>query len=132
MTRRKLREEIFKVLFALDFYAREDFKKQIDNYSEGFPDDISKEDAAYIVRKSSDVAALIPEIDAQIDAVAENWTTARMGKVELTVIRLAYYEMKHDSDIPESVAINEAVELAKKYGPDSARAFVNGVLAKLV
>ena len=132
MTRRKLREEIFKVLFALDFYAAEDYKQQIDSYAGGFGDDVSEEDADYIVRKSSDIAGMIAEIDAQVDAVAENWTTARMGKVELTIIRLAYYEMKHDNDIPESVAINEAVELAKKYGPDGAGAFVNGVLAKLV
>ena len=54
-----------------------------------------------------------------------------MGKVELTILRLAVYEMKYEEDIPTGVAINEAVELAKKYGTDDSPAFINGVLAKI-
>ena len=54
-----------------------------------------------------------------------------MGKVDLTILRLAVYEMKLDEDIPVKVAINEAVELAKKFGGDESPAFVNGVLAKI-
>lgn len=64
--------------------------------------------------------------------MAEGWKTGRMGKVDLTLIRLAVYEMKYDEDVPVGVAINEAVELAKKYGTDESPAFINGVLAKLV
>ena len=56
----------------------------------------------------------------------------RMGKVDLTIIRLAVYEMKYDDDIPVSVAINEAVELAKRYGSENSPAFINGVLAKMI
>ena len=74
----------------------------------------------------------LAEIDEAIDAVAEGWKTGRMGKVDLTLIRLAVYEMKYDEDVPVGVAINEAVELAKKYGTDESPAFINGVLAKLV
>ena len=55
-----------------------------------------------------------------------------MGKVELTLLRLAVYEMKYDDDIPQGVAINEAVELAKIFGGDTSSAFINCVLAKLV
>ena len=55
-----------------------------------------------------------------------------MGKVELTILRLALYEIKYDDDVPEKVAINEAVELAKKFGGDDSPAFINGILAKLV
>ena len=55
-----------------------------------------------------------------------------MGKVELTLLRLAVYEMKYDDDIPQGAAINEAVELAKIFGGDTSSAFINGVLAKLV
>ncbi len=54
-----------------------------------------------------------------------------MGKVDLTLLRLAVYEMKWDDDVPEGVAINEAVELAKRFGGDSSSSFVNGVLAKI-
>ena len=53
-----------------------------------------------------------------------------MGKVDLTILRLAVYEIMYDEDIPTSVAINEAVELVKKFGQDSSPSFVNGVLAK--
>ena len=74
----------------------------------------------------------IPELDEKINGVAEGWKTRRMGRVELTILRLALFEMKEDQEIPEKVAINEAVELAKKFGGDGAPAFVNGILAKLV
>ena len=72
------------------------------------------------------------EIDAYINGVSENWKTDRMGKVDLCIIRLAYYEIKHDDDIPQKVAINEAIELAKTYGTESSGNFVNGILAKVV
>ena len=70
------------------------------------------------------------ELDLKINEKATGWTTERMGKVELAVIRLAVYEMLFDETIPQGVAINEAVELAKKYGQEEAYGFVNGVLAK--
>ena len=63
--------------------------------------------------------------------MAVGWKTQRMGKVDLTIIRLALYEILYDEDIPTGVAINEAVELAKRYGTDESPSFVNGVLAKL-
>ena len=65
-----------------------------------------------------------------INDKAENWSVERMGKVELTILRLALFEIKFDDDIPTNVAINEAIELAKKFGQDSSGAFVNGILAK--
>ena len=76
--------------------------------------------------------AKIPELDAKINEVAEGWKTNRMGKAELTILRLALYEILYDDEVPKKVAINEAVELAKKFGGDEAPAFINGVLAKLV
>ena len=74
----------------------------------------------------------LSEIDAMINEAAKGWKTSRMGKVDLTIIRLAVYEMKFEEDIPTGVAINEAVELAKAYGTDESASFVNGILAKLV
>ena len=68
-------------------------------------------------------------MDAQINDVVEGWKTTRMSKVDLSLIRLALYEMKFEK-IPKGVAINEAVELAKQYGTDHSSGFVNGVLAK--
>lgn len=69
---------------------------------------------------------------ARINEIAKGWTTKRMGKVELTILRLALFEIQYDEDVPEKVAINEAVELAKKFGGDDSPSFVNGILAKLV
>ena len=74
----------------------------------------------------------IPDLDSQINEIAKGWTTKRMGKVELTILRLALFEIQFDEDVPEKVAINEAVELAKKFGGDDSPSFVNGILAKLV
>ena len=87
----------------------------------------------YIKDKTLAIAELIPELDEKIDSVSEGWPTSRLGKTELSIMRLAVYEMLYDEDIPTNVALNEAVELAKKYGSaDSTAAFVNGVLGKLI
>jgi len=66
-----------------------------------------------------------------LEGISSGWKLNRMGKVDLTILRLAIYEIKFDDTIPTKVAINEAVEIAKLFGGDSSGAFVNGVLAKL-
>ena len=73
----------------------------------------------------------LPEIDAKIDNAAKGWSISRIGKVELSVLRLAVYEMLYDEDIPVGVAIDEAVELSKRFGQESSGPFVNGILATL-
>ena len=93
---------------------------------------VKEEDKKELEEKVARILSFIPEIDEAINAVSEGWKTGRMGTVELTILRLAVYELKHDAEIPDKVAINEAVELAKKFGGDDAPAFVNGILAKLV
>ena len=81
-------------------------------------------DGGYVKSKVEKILDVLPELDKAIDGVAQGWTTRRMGKVELTILRLALYEIKHDDDVPEKVAINEAVELAKKFGGDDSPAFI--------
>ncbi len=147
MTRRESREHCFKMLFCQDFYPDDEKEVQLELYFDSPVEDetdedgndeilhcvdLNEEDERYLVDRVEKVIACIPEIDEMIDNVAEGWKTKRMGKVELTILRLAVYEMKMDDDIPEKVAINEAVELAKKFGGDESPAFVNGILAKLV
>ncbi len=133
MKRREQRECIFQLLFRVEFNRQEEMPEQADLYL----DDIRKEqtvqekDESYILEKYSRIAEELPKIDAMLDEATKGWKISRMGKVELTVLRLAVYEMKFDEDIPEKVAINEAVELARKFGGDDAPAFINGVLAKL-
>ena len=89
------------------------------------------EDKEYIVERVNKIIDAIPEIDKAIDEVAVGWKTDRMGKVELSILRLAYYEMAMDDEVPGKVAVDQAVILAKKYGSDNAPAFINGILAKL-
>ena len=72
------------------------------------------------------------DMNEAINASTTGWKTSRMGKVDLSIIRLAVYEIKYEEDVPAKVAINEAVELAKLYGTDNSASFVNGVLAKFV
>ena len=94
--------------------------------------DPEQEEVDYIVQKTEKIIAMIRELDSMVNEHAVGWQTDRMGKVDLTIIRLAVYEMKFDEDIPVSVAINEAVELAKRYGTENSPAFINGVLAKMI
>ena len=93
--------------------------------------DMSPEDETYITDKYDRIVERLSELDELINSASKGWKTNRLGKVELTILRLAVYEMKFDEDIPVSVAINEAVELAKKFGQEESASFINGVLAKL-
>lgn len=133
MTRRELREYTFLLLFQSDFYPEEEMGRQIELYL-SLPDceSLSEAERAEIRTRTGLAAARAEELDERINAVAEGWKSIRMGKVELTILRLALFEMLFDDQIPQGVAINEAVELAKKFGGDDSPAFVNGILAKLV
>ena len=104
--------------------------EQIRLYMEDL-EDVSEKDSEHIQKKYDDIVLKLPEIDQIIEEKAESWNIHRMGKVDLTIIRLAVYEIKYDDTIPVSVAINEAVEIAKRFGQDESPAFVNGVLAKM-
>ena len=129
MTRRALREQVFKMLFRVEFHDAEEMKEQAVLFDE--EESCSEKDKEYVTKKFENIVEKITEIDAAVNEVAKGWKTTRMGKVDLTIIRLAVYEMKYEEDIPVKVAINEAVELAKQYGTDDSPAFVNGILAKL-
>ena len=131
MTRREIREQGFKMLFRVEFYNQEEMSEQI-ALCEDDACSWKEKDKTYIFEKVEKISEKIEEIDAKINEVSEGWKTGRMGKVDLTLIRLAVYEMLYEEDVPAKVAINEAVELAKQYGTDNSPSFVNGVLAKLV
>jgi N utilization substance protein B len=129
MSRRQLRERVFMMLFRVEFYENEDIPEQLSAFMED-SEPIEEEDAKFIEDRFLSIKELIPTIDEAINASVTRWKTTRMSKVDLTIIRLAFYEMKYDDSIPNAVAINEAVELAKKFGSDESPAFINGVLAK--
>lgn len=133
MKRRELREHIFELLFRVEFNGQEEMPEQVSMFVDDMKEEteVQAEDEAYISGKYAKIVEKLSEIDAMLDEVSKGWKTSRMGKVDLTILRLAVYEMKFDEDIPEKVAINEAVELSKKFGGDDSPAFINGVLAKL-
>ena len=130
MNRSLLREQVFKLLFRVEFNPMEEMPEQEELFTSTSDDDFSKQDADYIREKYEKIADKLDDIDKAINEKTKGWDTERMAKVELTIIRLAVYEIKHDESVPTGVAINEAVELAKKFGQDGSPAFVNGVLAK--
>lgn len=130
MTRSELREHVFKMLFQIEFNDSADMPDHVKNYFETL-EDAREQDKDYIQRKYEAVASCMEEIDGLLNDTAKGWKTSRMSKVDLTILRLAVYEMKWDDDVPEGVAINEAVELAKRFGGDSSSSFVNGILGKL-
>ena len=138
MSRRELREHIFKFLFRIEFNDREEMPEQEQFFfemlkmeaQEELTPKVKDEDAAYISTKSNKIIEKLDEIDEMINKQAKGWTTQRMGKVDLTILRLAVYEIVFDEDVPTGVAINEAVELAKRFGQEESSGFVNGVLAK--
>ena len=147
MTRRELREHCFKMLFCAGFYPQQEIEGQLENYflspveEEETPEgneeilhnvNLGEEDRLALKERASKVIQRIPELDERLNQVAEGWKTKRMGKADLAILRLALFEMKYDEAVPEKVAINEAVELAKKFGGKDSSAFINGILAKLV
>lgn len=141
MKRSEEREQVFKLLFRVEFNPIEEMAEQEELFSEDLPESedlfmnsdakrLSEKDADKIRERYEKIAAKLPQIDEMINEKTLGWDTERMAKVDLTIIRLAVYEIKFDEDIPTGVAINEAVELAKKFGQDGSASFVNGVLAK--
>ena len=140
MNRHEVRKEVFKAVFMNEFHDTGDMKEVVDTFLEGRDnaesEDLAKnnktpEDESYIKTKAEDIVAKIPELDEMINKSVDGWKTSRMAKVDLTLIRLALYEIKIEN-IPIGVAINEAVSLADEFGSDSSASFVNGALAKLV
>ncbi len=132
MGRHEQREQVFKLLFRVEFNTPEDMPEQIKLFTEDNEEVIYQKDAEYIEERFGKINEKLADIDKLLNDNTEGWDTTRMGKVELTVLRLAVYEIVFDEDIPDSVAINEAVEIAKKYGQETSGGFVNAILAKIV
>ena len=130
MGRRELREQIFKLLFRIEFNEKDEMPEQEELFFQEEENAASEKDEQYILKKYQDIVSKVDVMDEMINETAKGWETSRMGKVDLTLIRLAVYEIKYDDEIPTGVAINEAVELAKKFGQDNSPSFINGILAK--
>lgn len=126
------RELLFLLLFRVEYHSLEDMPEQVKLF---FEDEERLSAADYekaITDKFQKILDKLPELDQLLNEKTEKWNTKRIGRVELTVLRIALYEMLFDERVQVGTAIDEAVTIAKKYGQESSGAFVNGVLARFV
>ena len=120
MNRSEIREQAFKLIYSLEIQNIENLEEQIELYIEYIKDSVLG-----IKKNEKDIMQKI-EINLKSD-----WKIERISKIDLAILKIAIYEIKY-KDIPFKVGINEAVELAKKYGEDNSKNFVNGILASIV
>ena len=143
MTRRSLRENVFKALFRMEFSAPEEKEEQLAlflEYATWYDEEdeanelkpLSQKAHDYIFNKTRNIMDKLDEIDKKLKENSKSWGLERIGKAELTILRLAIYEILFDEEVPNKVAVNEAVELAKIYCKEEAGAFINGVLSSLM
>lgn len=131
MNRTEMRENAFKLIYSLEIQKVENVQEQINLYFES--NNITDEEAKkYITNAINGIEEHQEEILKDIETnLKEEWKLSRISKMDLTILKLAIYEIKF-TDVPYKVSINEAVELAKKYGEDKSKNFVNGILASIV
>ena len=131
MNRSRIREEAFKLIYSLEIQKKENIEEQLELYLEdnNLTDENVVEyinDAVFGIEKNKE------EIEEEISKnLKSDWKLERISKIDLTILKLAIYEIKY-KELPFKVVINEAVELAKKYGEDTSQKFVNGILASVV
>ena len=127
-SRRKSRELALQILFELDT-NQSDVQKAIDQFWKNFdyPEDLRE----FSERLVEGVAEHLEEIDRLIKKHAKNWSLSRIDRVDRNIMRAAIFELAHCPDIPPKVAINEAIELSKKFGSEKSPSFVNGILDKI-
>ena len=120
------------MLFRIEFFPAEELPEQWEAFRLDEENlDWDEADRTYVQEKYEAILAKQSELDELIDKNTEGWDISRIGKVELALLRLAAYELKYDDDIPDGVAIDEAVELAKRYGRENSGSFVNAILSKI-
>lgn len=130
MSRKKARDNAFKCVYELEFGKDENLEKILNNCYE--ENDNKTDEKEYIKKVLKGIKEKLEEIDGIILSKLKNWSLDRIAKIDLAILRLAIYEIKYMEDIPEKVSANEAVELAKTYGNNDSKSFVNGVIAKVI
>lgn len=130
--RTRAREISLQFLYMLEVRgssALEELDVFVEHHTKGGPDPKGREEvAAYAREICHGVYDHRPDIDAWIEAIAENWRLARMAAIDRNVLRMATYELLHKADVPYKVVINEAIEIAKRFSTAQSGAFVNGIL----
>ena len=140
MSRRLAREYAIQFLYSTDFNKNENLEEMLEVFflikeeqnEDKLQDSMKKSDTKFAEEIIKGTIEKLQYIDKLIQDNTTGWTKERIAKVDLAILRLALYEILFRDDIPDSVAINEAIELAKKYSTDESGGFVNGVLGKIV
>lgn len=131
MKRSAIRELAFRLIYSLEIQKTENLEEQIELYLEC--NEVDEEEAKeYIKDAIMGIKVHSEEIKSLIEKnLKADWTIERISKIDLSLLKLAIYEIKY-KEIPYKVAINECLELAKKYGEETSRNFINGILASIV
>ncbi|MCB0391676.1 MAG: transcription antitermination factor NusB [Bdellovibrionales bacterium] len=128
--RRKSRELVLQALFQLEFIPSQQLSQSLNHLKNLFAID------PHVLEFAENLAQIFDlhreSIDAELKDLSKNWTMERMAKVDKNIIRVALVELKYFDDIPPNVTINEAVEIAKKYGSNDSASFVNGILDQAI
>lgn len=127
MTRREARELIMKMLFELSFHPERDIQEVFNAYTK----DLKGKVKQFIEQECRGILENEQAIDEMIEKSSDHWSITRLSKVDLILLRMAVYELKWAEEIPEKVAINEAIEIAKVYSTDKSPKFIHGVLGKI-
>ena len=131
MNRSAIREQAFKLIYSLDIQKNENLEEQIELYIEN--NKITEKRAKEYIKES--VKGIEKNKQNILELIEKNlksdWKIERISKIDIAILKLAIYELEY-TEIPFKVVINEAVEIAKKYGEDTSKNFVNGILASVV
>lgn len=129
MSRKKARESAMSLIYQMEM--NEDFSEEVvETFLETF--EHTKSEEIYVRDASDKIISNLEEIDGYINQNLTGWRIDRLAKVDLSVLRIALYEMLYRDDIPLEVSINEAIETVKKYSAEESYRFINGVLGGVV
>lgn len=131
MNRSKSREVAMKLLYESTI-NKVDFNILFENYNCHFSYDVKDIQREYIEKVFNGVNGNLELLDKKIEGNLTNWKISRVSKINLTILRVAIYEIIFEESVPTKVAINEAIELAKVYSEDKSPNFINGVLANFI
>jgi transcription antitermination protein NusB len=131
MSRKEARETAMKLVYQMDINDTK-AEETLENHFENNDEHLNSEERTYVADCVAGVAKNLKQIDEVIEKHAKNWKLSRIAKVDLAIMRLAIYEILHREDIPNVVAVDEAIELSKEFGGENSYSFVNGILGNLV
>ncbi|KRQ86832.1 hypothetical protein ABG79_01323 [Caloramator mitchellensis] len=131
MSRKNAREKAMTLLYQMEI-SQSSAEEVINDFYENNEIKFSNDDIDYIKDCISGIEKNLNIIDGYIEKYAQGWKLNRIAKVDISIMRLAIFEMLKREDVPNPVAVNEAIELAKKYGTDNSAAFINGILGKVI